>query len=97
VNAVDRFGYTPLLYAADIDFGDAETATVLLQAGADPTAKHKSGKTALMLARDYPTLGRPSKKPRRNDTATSGGDLHVAATGGIHRVAPMWRRDILAQ
>ena len=43
-NAVDRFGYTPLLYAATIDFGDAETATALLQGGADPSLKDRKGK-----------------------------------------------------
>jgi ankyrin repeat protein len=43
VNAVDRFGYTPLLYAATIDFGDAKTATALLRAGADPNVKDKAG------------------------------------------------------
>jgi ankyrin repeat protein len=54
VNAVDRFGYTPLLYAATIDFGDAETAATLLQAGADPNVKDKTGKTALAQAHEYP-------------------------------------------
>jgi ankyrin repeat protein len=53
VNAVDRFGYTPLLYAATIDFGDAETATALLQAGADPNVKAKKGETALSQAREF--------------------------------------------
>ncbi|HEV2426282.1 MAG TPA: ankyrin repeat domain-containing protein [Terriglobia bacterium] len=56
VNAVDRFGYTPLLYASTVDFGDAATATLLLGAGADPNVKDKSGKTALVQARDYPYL-----------------------------------------
>jgi ankyrin repeat protein len=54
VNAVDRFGYTPLLYASTIDFGDAETAKALLQAGADPAIKAKKGETALSQARDFP-------------------------------------------
>jgi ankyrin repeat protein len=56
VNAVDHFGYTPLLYAATIDFGDAETATMLLQAGADPNIKDKKGNTALTQAHEYPYL-----------------------------------------
>ncbi len=56
VNAVDHFGYTPLLYAATIDFGDSETATMLLQAGADPNLKDKKGKTALAQAREYPYI-----------------------------------------
>lgn len=56
VNAVDRYGYTPLLYAATIDFGDCETATMLLQAGADPGIQTKDGKTPLAQARDYPYI-----------------------------------------
>ena len=56
MNAVDRFGYTPLLYAAHVDFGDADTAKVLLAAGADAKVKTKEGKTAAMLAHDYPQL-----------------------------------------
>lgn len=56
VNAVDRFGYTPLLYAATLDFGDAATAEVLLQAGADPNITNKEGKTPLVQAREYPYI-----------------------------------------
>src|SRR5262249_3964991 len=56
LNPVDRFGYTPLLYAAHVDFGDADTAKVLLAAGADAKVKTKEGKTAAMLAQDYPQL-----------------------------------------
>jgi len=56
VNAVDRYGYTPLLYAATIDFGDADTAEILLKAGADPNIKAKKGQTALSQARDYPYI-----------------------------------------
>lgn len=56
VNAVDRYGYTPLLYAATVDFGDADVANILLQAGADPNVKDKNGKTALAQASEYPYL-----------------------------------------
>jgi ankyrin repeat protein len=56
VNAVDRFGYTPLQYAATVDFGDCATVTALLQAGADPNIKDKEGKTALAHAQDYPYI-----------------------------------------
>jgi ankyrin repeat protein len=56
VNEKDRFGYTPLLYAATIDFGDAETVDALLQAGADPRIKDKEGKTPLAHAREHPYL-----------------------------------------
>jgi ankyrin repeat protein len=56
VNAVDCFGYTPLLYAATVDFGDSETTETLLQAGADPNVKDKQGSTALAHAREYPYI-----------------------------------------
>jgi ankyrin repeat protein len=56
VNARDRSGYTPLHYAATIDHGDAETATALLAAGADPSVKNKDGKTALGQAGEYPYI-----------------------------------------
>jgi len=56
VNEKDRFGYTPLLYAATIDFGDAETVDDLLGAGADPKIGDKDGKTPLAHAREYPYL-----------------------------------------
>jgi ankyrin repeat protein len=62
VNAVDRFGYTPLLYAATIDFGDAETAKALLQAGANPNVPNKEGKTALAQGREYPYIRAVSEK-----------------------------------
>ncbi len=55
-NAVDHFGYTPLLYAATVDFGDAETVTMLLKAGADPGIKDKKGETALAHASQYPYI-----------------------------------------
>jgi ankyrin repeat protein len=54
VNAVDHFGYTPLHYAATIDFGDSATATALLRAGANPNIKDKKGMTALGHAHEYP-------------------------------------------
>jgi ankyrin repeat protein len=53
LNHVDNLGMTALLYAASIDFGDAEMVRLLLKAGADPSAKSKQGKTALELAEGY--------------------------------------------
>src|SRR5439155_19664897 len=52
VSPVDRF--PPLFYAATLDFGDAETATALLQAGANPNVKNHDGRTALAQASEYP-------------------------------------------
>ena len=56
VNAVDKFGYTPLLYAATVDFGNADTIKPLLEAGADPSIKSKDGKTARIQASGIPHL-----------------------------------------
>jgi uncharacterized protein len=50
---VDNVGMTPLLYAASIDFGDAEMVKLLVAAGANRSAKSKQGKTALELAESY--------------------------------------------
>lgn len=56
VNAVDTYGYTPLLYAATADFGNADTVKPLLQAGADPSIRSKDGKTAVTQAGNAPYL-----------------------------------------
>jgi ankyrin repeat protein len=53
VNAADGFGLTPLMYAATIDFGDAESVRELLKAGADRAIKDFDGRTALEHARHY--------------------------------------------
>ncbi|HEY6346722.1 MAG TPA: ankyrin repeat domain-containing protein [Bryobacteraceae bacterium] len=51
VNAQDQFGFTPLMYAATIDFGDAESVKTLLRAGADPTIRNLDGRTPVEQAR----------------------------------------------
>ena len=53
LNQIDKFGYTPLLYAATIDFGDTAVLETLLKAGSDPKIRNKEGKTALEQARRY--------------------------------------------
>ena len=53
INHVDRFGMTPLLYAASIDYGDTEVMEKLIAAGADVKIKNQAGLTALELARKY--------------------------------------------
>jgi ankyrin repeat protein len=53
VNFIDKAGYTPLLLAASIDFGDTTVLEHLLAAGAHVAAKNPAGKTALDLAREY--------------------------------------------
>ena len=53
INAVDDFGFTPLIYAATIDFGDAEALKALLKAGADRSIRNYDGRTALDQARRY--------------------------------------------
>ena len=53
VNVVDKQGMTPLLWAANIDFGDASMVELLLRAGARADARNKDGLTPLELARKY--------------------------------------------
>lgn len=53
VNRADRIGFTPLLYAASIDFGDSAMIDLLLKSGARADVRTKDGLTALDLARKY--------------------------------------------
>jgi len=53
INAIDDFHYTPLMYAATIDFGDTRVLKALLKAGADPKIRNAEGRTALEQARYY--------------------------------------------
>jgi ankyrin repeat protein len=60
VNSVDKFGYTPALYAATIDHGDTEILELLIEQGADLTVMSKEGHTAISNARkfNYPDVVR---------------------------------------
>jgi ankyrin repeat protein len=51
LNDVDDFGYTPLMYAATIDFGDTAVLKELLKAGANKNIRNESRRTALEQAR----------------------------------------------
>jgi ankyrin repeat protein len=53
LDALDDYGYTPLMYAATIDFGDTAVLNALLKAGADRKVKNDEGRTALEQARYY--------------------------------------------
>ena len=53
VNSVDKFGWTPLLYAATVDFGDADVVEALLAAGADAKKTSPDGKSPLSQAKLY--------------------------------------------
>ena len=53
VNRADRIGFTPLLYAASIDFGDSAMIDLLLKSGARAGVRTRDGLTALDLARKY--------------------------------------------
>ena len=53
VNVVDKLGMTPLLWAANIDFGDAAMIELLLQSGASADVRTKDGLTPLELARKF--------------------------------------------
>jgi ankyrin repeat protein len=53
VNHADKIGFTALLYAASIDFGDSAMIDLLLKSGAHTDVRTKDGFTALDLARKY--------------------------------------------
>jgi len=53
VNVVDKLGMTPLLWAANIDFGDAAMIELLLRSGAKADVRNKDGLTPLELARKF--------------------------------------------
>lgn len=53
VNVVDKQGMTPLLWAANIDFGDAAMIELLVKSGARTDVRNKDGLTPLELARKY--------------------------------------------
>jgi ankyrin repeat protein len=53
VNHADRIGFTPLLYAASIDFGDSAMIDLLLKSGVRADIRTRDGLTALDLARKY--------------------------------------------
>ena len=53
INAIDDFGYTPLMYAATVDEGDTETLRALIAAGANPTLRNDDGRTPMQQAKRY--------------------------------------------
>ena len=50
INAIDDFGFTPLMYAATIDHGDTAVLEALLAAGARRDIRNDAGRTALQQA-----------------------------------------------
>jgi ankyrin repeat protein len=50
VNDLDRNGFTPLMYAATLDFGETRTLRALLKAGADPKIANHDGRDARQQA-----------------------------------------------
>jgi ankyrin repeat protein len=65
INAIDDAGFTPLMYAATIDFGDTATLSALLASGADRTIRNESGRTPLQQARHlgHKSLARALTQP----------------------------------
>src|SRR5215831_13170260 len=53
INDMDDNGFTPLMYAATIDFGDEDVLKALLKAGADKTIRNYEGRTPLAQAKHY--------------------------------------------
>jgi ankyrin repeat protein len=50
LDAVDGFGFTPLMYAATLDQGETGALEALLKAGADRSVKNEEGRTPLQQA-----------------------------------------------
>jgi len=57
LDATDENGFTPLMYAATIDFGDSRVLRALLRAGADRTIPNSEGRTPREQARYYGHAG----------------------------------------
>ncbi len=53
INAKDENQYTPLMYAATIDFGDRAVWNALIKAGADPNIRNADGRTATEQAKIF--------------------------------------------
>lgn len=53
IDDMDDNGFTPLMYAATIDFGDDAVLKALLKAGADKTIRNYEGRTPLTQAKHY--------------------------------------------
>jgi ankyrin repeat protein len=53
VNAQDEHGFTPLMYAATIDFGDTAVLQAILKAGGDPTIPNQDGRNAIQQAHHF--------------------------------------------
>lgn len=53
LDAVDDNGFTPLMYAATLDYGDTKTLEALLAAGADPAIADYDNRTPLSQARRF--------------------------------------------
>jgi len=51
INATDENGFTPLMYAATIDFGNTDALKALLSAGADKSIPDHEGRTPLAQAK----------------------------------------------
>jgi ankyrin repeat protein len=58
LNETDKHGYTPLLYASTVDFGNGRMVNLLLRDGADPKVRTRAGETALSQAKwfQYPHI-----------------------------------------
>jgi ankyrin repeat protein len=53
INAQDKSGFTPIMYAVTIDFGDTQMIKTLLRAGADPNIRNSDGRSAREQARYF--------------------------------------------
>jgi len=53
INAQDEHGFTPIMYAATIDFGNTTALQALLKAGGDPKIRNEDGRNAIEQAHHF--------------------------------------------
>ena len=72
INATDENGFTPLMYAATIDFGDTTLLKALIAAGADRNIRNDEGRTPLEQARHYglAEIGAACDRAAKDQSAT---------------------------
>ena len=92
INAIDRYGFTPLMHAVRSEAASPDLVRLLLRQGADPnatgTASFESGRTVLSLALG---AGDPEKVAALLD---AGADLHYARDGYDALLDAVHGRDI---
>jgi ankyrin repeat protein len=69
LNDTDKAGFTPVMYAATIDFGDTATLRALLDAGADLSVRNPDGRDPLEQARHFKHFAIEATLARRTNVS----------------------------